>query len=179
MPSGLWAPSKIVSGVLARRPRTGPGPRVPAAAARDRLVVERAEERLGGGRARARSCAAGRARRRAPARRGSAGADHAACAARSAQTRSATASASGCRSGPTTSVPPGRTTSSFSSAIAVIVEPSQRVCSSATLVRTCDLGADDVGGVVAAAEPGLDDRDLHARRARARRRPRRSAPRTA
>ena len=43
----------------------------------------------------------------------------------------------GCRSGPTTSVPPGRTTSTFSPAMSAIVGPSQRVCSSPTLVSTC------------------------------------------
>ena len=43
----------------------------------------------------------------------------------------------GCRSAPTTSVPPGRTMSSFSAAMSAIVGPSQRVCSSPTFVRTC------------------------------------------
>ena len=55
---------------------------------------------------------------------------------RSADTRSATSSASGSRSEGTTSAEWSRTTSSFSAAMSGIVGPSQRVCSSPTPVST-------------------------------------------
>ena len=55
---------------------------------------------------------------------------------RSCATRSATERACGSRSSPNTSVAPGFTAASFSSAMSVTVGPSQRVCSSPTLVRT-------------------------------------------
>ena len=57
-------------------------------------------------------------------------------APRSAQTRSATATTSGASPLPSTSVPDGCTTSSFSRAMSVSVGPSQRVCSRPTLVST-------------------------------------------
>ena len=44
--------------------------------------------------------------------------------------------------------------------MSAIVGPSQRVCSSPTLVSTWTFERDHVGGVVAPAEPGLDHRDL-------------------
>ena len=63
-------------------------------------------------------------------------------------------------SSPSTSVAAGRTTASFSRAMSAIVGPSQRVCSRPTLVSTDDGRVEHVGGVVAPAEAGLDDRDL-------------------
>ena len=59
-----------------------------------------------------------------------------------------------------TSVAPGCTTASFSPAMSRTVGPSQRVCSSPTFVSTTTGGAEHVGRVVAAAEAGLDHRDL-------------------
>ena len=57
-------------------------------------------------------------------------------ASRSPATLRATAIASGARSAPSRSLVPGTRTASFSSAMSLIVGPSQRVCSSPTFVST-------------------------------------------
>ena len=103
-------------------------------------------------RARPRSCAAGRRPGEQLEPGCARGATTSSARPRSAHIRSASAIASGCRSAPTTSVPPGRTTSSFSRAMSATVGPSQRVCSRPTFVSTCTARRDDVGRVAAPAE---------------------------
>ena len=123
-------------------------------------------------------CGRRRRRRRRPRRSGRAGAlrrrpssarpRNASAAARPTSSATTTRPAPRARAreahsgSPSTTVAPGATTASFSSAIASRVSPSTSVWSSATFVRTTTSAVEHVGRVQPAAEPGLDDRDLDA-----------------
>ena len=115
-------------------------------------------------RARARSCAAGSAPRASSSIAPDSVRPRARSAPRARAPRARRPPAPPARAAsPSTSVPAARTTASFSSAMSVSVGPSQRVCSSPTFVSTVTRRVDHARGVIAPAEAGLDDRDLHAR----------------
>ncbi len=78
----------------------------------------------------------------------------------SAATRSATSSTSGSSSAPSTSVAPGLTTASFSPAMSASGRAQPAGVLEADAGQDLNRRGDHAGGVIAAAEPGLDHRHL-------------------
>ena len=158
IPSGLWAPSSSVSGSSSTT-CSRPGTRISAAAAATASLVELAQVRLGGGPRQREVASLERAQRADRDARVAAGLDD----RRAALARRPLApplSASGCRPAPSTSVAArlddvellARDVGDRRSQPAGVLEPDAG--------QHLHLRGDHVGGVVAAAEAGLDHRHL-------------------